>query len=53
MGDENAAFDKNTDNEKTSAKRIKYILSHNGHKGEKGSEPVNGEEKEIDADNSP
>ena len=53
MGDENAAFDNNTDNEKTSAKRIESILSHNAHEGEEGSQPVNGEEKKIDADDSP
>lgn len=53
MGDENSAFDDDTDNEETSAERIECVLCHNAHEGEEGSQPVNGEEEKIDADDSP
>lgn len=52
MGDENTAFDEDTDDEETSAQRIECILCHDAHEGEEGSQPVDGEEEKIDADDS-
>lgn len=53
MGDENPAFDEDTDDEETSAERIECVLCHDAQEGEEGPQPVDGEEEEVDADDSP
>ena len=52
MGDEDAAFDDDADDEEAAAQRIERTLRDDAHEGEEGTEPVDGEEEEIDADDA-
>ncbi len=52
MGDEDAAFDEDADDEEAAAQRIERALRDDAHEGEEGTEPVDGEEEEVDADDA-